>query len=136
MQNKKSQRGAVLLLELLVCLMILQIVFVMASPSALQMMRFEQSQQAKKRVLQIRDAEITLANCAAFNCNPALVGAVIPPVGDQQIGHYIYRFETGTNSWSLMAIPDDRNNWSWFTDQSGILRGEVGVANASSQPFQ
>jgi len=135
MQSKRNQRGTALLLELLICLLILQIVFVMTAPSALQMMRFDQSQQAKKRVLQIRDAEMTLANCAAFNCNAVLVGAVIPPVGQQQIGNYTYRFETDANTWSITAIPDDPNNWAWFADQSGILRGEVGVANASSPAF-
>lgn len=133
---KTNQKGFALLLELMVCLLVLSVVFAMAAPNIQTMRRFAVSQAAKERVLQVRNAEITLVTCAATNCNLGLVSALIPPVGSQIAASYIYTFSQPTAStWSYTATPMDPGCFAWFVDETGQLRGAVGTADQTSQTY-
>lgn len=131
----RKERGW-LLVELLVALMILEIVFVIAMPSAIQMQRYTKGSEAKAQVQRVLAAEAALQVCTANNQPCGLVGAVIPQIGTMRMGGYVFTFQVGTG-WSYSAVPvDSQNPLSYYVDQTGILRfgTTAGVAANSTSP--
>lgn len=119
MRNK--ERGY-LLLELMVALMIIEIIAVMAAPNLQQLQYALQSQSAKAQVARIRDAQAALAICTAQNESCGTLPQIVPTPGTLQTGGYLFTFTQGANVWTYAAAPVALQPFSYFTDQTGILR--------------
>jgi hypothetical protein len=140
MKRKSNQRGSVLLLELLVTMLVLEVLFCIAAPNALQLQRSLQAQQAKSQVYRVRDIQSSLAICATQTTPPAgcaSLPALLPAVGTMQMSGFIFTYTTNGTLWTYSAIPVTQSPFSYFVSQDTVVRCSTvsgSQAGETSQP--
>lgn len=79
MQNKKAERGSVLLLELLVCALIVELLFCISMPNYIEMQKAQQARQAlvALRAINQASAYFTIEYHNGFT-NPTQLAALSP----------------------------------------------------------
>ncbi len=129
------QAGSVLLMELLFCCLILEIIFLMAAPSAVQMLAYQNQAAAKANVTLIRNSEAALALCTANqNQTPCSgVSQLIPTSGTiLNYGSYKYIFVQSGSSWNYTATPVSPALQAFWTDSTGVIRCNTGTVTNTS----
>jgi type II secretory pathway pseudopilin PulG len=162
MRRRPSERGSVLLLELLVVISILGVLLAMTAPSFLQMRMSQQASQALSTVRAIQNAEAyylqiyhngyvdpgALAGTGVAlptTCDaPLLLGGAQAQI---QTNGYTYQFVAGptpaalgvgctapgATTFKLIAYPTNGQGRSFFVNEFGIIHySDSGTANSSS----
>ncbi|HEV2521989.1 MAG TPA: prepilin-type N-terminal cleavage/methylation domain-containing protein [Candidatus Acidoferrales bacterium] len=125
------------LLEMLICLFIIEAVACMALPNAKTLSAYMARNGALQRVTTVRNAAGALAVCAAQQTLCPGVAPLIPAPGVLQTQSYTYTFAGDSGAWNYTANPKVMPNRSFYADQTGLIRfSDTGVAGSNSQILQ
>ncbi len=110
MRGKISERGSVLLLEMLIVVSILGVLLVMSAPSFMHLRMSQQASQALSTLRAIQNAE-------AYYVQIYQVGCTVP----------------GSTTFSLAANPENGQGRSFFVNEFGVIHySDEGPANSTS----
>jgi type II secretory pathway pseudopilin PulG len=162
MRRKPSERGSVLLIELLVVVSILGVLLAMSAPSFMRMRMSQQATQALSTVRAIQNAETYYLQiyhngyadpgflAGTGVALPATCGAPLLLGGAQaqiQTNGYIFQFTPGptaavlgvgcttqgTTTFTLTANPVNPQGRSFFVNEFGVIHySDGGTANSTS----
>ena len=162
MRRKVSERGSVLLIEMLVVISILGVLLVMSAPSFMQMRMSQQANQALSTVRAIQNAETYYLQIYHNGyIDPGVLagtGIAVPATCDgplllggaqaqTQSNGYFFTFvpgsapavlgagcaAPGTTTFSLTAIPVSGYGRSFFVNEFGVIHyADSGPANSTS----
>jgi type II secretory pathway pseudopilin PulG len=165
MRKKTSQRGSVLLLEMLIVISILGVLLAMVGPSLMQMRAYAQANQAIATVRAIQNAEAyylqIYRNGYVSPGELAGTGVALSPTCDaplllgglqaqSQTNGYNFQFVSGPNpagvgagcatagstTYILTAQPVGGRGRSFFANEFGVIRySDSGPANSTSAPW-
>ena len=165
MRRKASERGSVLLLEMLIVVSILGALLAFSAPSFMQMRMSQQAQQALATLRAIQNAEsFYLQIYHNGYVNPGVLagtGIAVPATGDAplllggaqaqtQTNGYFFQFTPGpalavlgagctapgSTTFSLTANPESGRGRSFFVNEFGIIHySDDGPANSTSPPW-
>jgi type II secretory pathway pseudopilin PulG len=165
MRRKISERGSVLLLEMLIVVSILGVLLAMSAPSFVRMRMSQQASQAVATIRAIQNAEafylqmyhngyvdpgVLAGNAVALppTCDaPLLLGGAQAQI---QTNGYLFQFTPGptpatlgtgcttpgTTTFSLTANPVRGHGRSFFVNEYGVIHySDSGPADSTSSPW-
>jgi len=165
MRRKASERGSVLLLELLVVISILGVLLAISAPSFMQMRRSQQADQALSTIRAIQNAEAYYVQIYHNGyVDPGVLagnGIAVPTTCDAplllggaqaqtQASGYFFQFTPGpapavlgagctapgSTTFSLTANPVTGQGRSFFVNEFGVIHySDSGPANSTSPPW-
>src|SRR5882672_9852183 len=163
--GKPSERGSVLLLELLVVISILGVLLAISAPSFMQMRRSQQADQALSTIRAIQNAEAYYVQIYHNGyVDPGVLagnGIAVPTTCDAplllggaqaqtQSGGYFFQLTPGptpaalgpgcktpgSTTFSLTANPVTGQGRSFFVNEFGVIHySDSGPANSTSPPW-